>query len=146
MDPMFYDSIRGDTLNSSRRGNLISLLPDEEFSQAPDQNQERAKQYGQLSWRRRSVSGDWFLEWGNDPPRRALTGNAFLLPLILVHVNLDQKRTEEGGEREFVMVTWMPTNHKAIACLAEKLRQDFAIDLPDLDQDGNRVKEYFSRG
>ena len=63
--------------------------------------------------------------------------------MILVHVNLDQKRTEEGGEREFV-IHMDADQPQGNPCLAEKLRQDFAIDLPDLDED-ETATEYFSR-
>ncbi len=85
-----------------------------------------------------------FLEWCEAPPHPKADEPIFA-PLILVHVNLDQQRMEGGGEREFSL-QMDADEPQGNPCLAENLRQEFGIDLPEFDPDENKTAEdYFAR-
>ena len=136
-----FDSIRG-VSQFLQRGNLISLLPDENFRKRLTKIRNEQNTLANSTGDSALFLAIGFLEWCEAPPHPRANEPLFA-PLILVHVNLDQKRTEEGGEREFV-IHMDADQPQGNPCLAEKLRQDFAIDLPDLDED-ETATEYFSR-
>lgn len=136
-------SIRGVSL-FLQKGNLISLLPDEAFRKRLTKIRNEQNTLANSTGDSALFLAIGFLEWCEAEPHPRANEPLFA-PLILVHVNLDQRRTEEGGEREFLlhMDADQPQGNP---CLAEKLRQDFAIDLPDLNLDDNETaNDYFAR-
>ena len=136
-----FGSIRGVT-QFLQRGNLISLLPDETFRKRLTKIRNEQNTLANSTGDSALFLAIGFLEWCEaDPHPRA--NEPLFAPLILVHVNLDQKTTEEGGLRKFI-VHMDADQPQGNPCLAEKLRQDFTIDLPDLDEN-ETAAAYFSR-
>lgn len=114
-----FDSIRG-VSQFLQRGNLISLLPDENFRKRLTKIRNEQNTLANSTGDSALFLAIGFLEWCEAPPHPRANEPLFA-PLILVHVNLDQKRTEEGGEREFV-IHMDADQPQGNPCLAEKLR------------------------
>src|SRR6266516_7483620 len=140
-----WEDIRGSIRGVSQllqKGCLISLLPDETFRKRLTKIRNEQNTLANSTGDSALFLAIGFLEWCEAEPHPRANEPLFA-PLILVHVNLDQRRTEEGGEREFLL--HMDADEpQGNPCLVEKLRQDFAIDLPDLDED-EAANTYFSR-
>lgn len=140
-----WEDIRGSIRGVSQflqKGNLVSLLPDEAFRKRLTKIRNEQNTLANSTGDSALFLAIGFLEWCEAEPHPRANEPLFA-PLVLVHVNLDQRRTEEGGEREFLlhMDADQPQGNP---CLAEKLRQDFAIDLPDLEED-EAANDYFLR-
>ncbi len=136
-------SIRG-VSQFLKKGNLISLLPEETFRKRLTKIRNEQNTLTNSTGDSALFLAIGFLEWCEAEPHPRANDPLFA-PLILVHVNIDQRRTENGGEREYRlhMDTDQPQGNP---CLKEKLRQDFAIDLPDLNLDDNETaNDYFER-
>ena len=136
-----YSSIRGIS-QFLQKGGLLSLLPDEAFRKRLTKIRNEQNTLANSTGDSALFLAIGFLEWCEaEPHPRA--GEPLYAPLVLVHVNLDEQKTEEGGQREFLlrMDVDQPQGNP---CLVEKLRQDFGIDLPDLDEDED-ASAYFSR-
>src|SRR2546426_4119942 len=142
-----WEDIRGSVrgiLQLLQKGTLISLLPEEAFRKRLTRIRNEQNTLANSTGDSALFLAIGFLEWCEAEPHPRANEPLFA-PLILVHVNLDQRRTAEGGEREFLlhMDADQPQGNP---CLAEKLRQDFTIDLPDLNLDDNETaNDYFSR-
>jgi len=136
-----FSSVRG-VSQFLQKGNLISLLPDETFRKRLTKIKNEQNTLANSTGDSALFLAIGFLEWCEPEPHPRANEPLFA-PLILVHVNLDQRRTEEGGEREFLlhMDADQPQGNP---CLAEKLRQDFAIDLPDIEEE-EAPDTYFDR-
>lgn len=140
-----WEDVRGSIRGVSQflqKGNLISLLPDEAFRKRLTKIKNEQNTLANSTGDSALFLAIGFLEWCEAEPHPRANEPLFA-PLILVHVNLDQRRTDEGGERDFLlhMDADQPQGNP---CLAEKLRQDFSMDLPDLDED-EAANTYFSR-
>jgi hypothetical protein len=138
-----WEDIRG-VPQFLRKGNLVSLLSEEAFSKRLTKIRNEQNTLANSTGDSALFLAIGFLEWCEAEPHPRANEPLFA-PLVLVHVNLYQQRTEEGGERGFLlhMDADQPQGNP---CLAEKLRQDFAIDLPDLDLDKDEAANtYFSR-
>ena len=136
-------SIRGVT-QFLQKGNLLSLLPEEAFRKRLTKIRNEQNTLANSTGDSALFLAIGFLEWCEVEPHPRANEPLFA-PLVLVHASLEQKPIEEGGEREFLlhMDADQPQGNP---CLVEKLRQDFAIDLPDLDPDaGEAANDYFSR-
>jgi len=136
-----WEGIRGAS-QSFQKGNLVSLLPDEVFRKRLTKIRNEQNTLANSTGDSALFLAIGFLEWCEAEP--IPKGNEPLCaPLILVHVNLDQRSTEEGGEREFLlhMDADQPQGNP---CLAEKLREDFAMDLPELNEN-EKPSAYFMR-
>ncbi|MEI8043855.1 MAG: DUF4011 domain-containing protein [Verrucomicrobiota bacterium] len=115
------------------RGDLVSLLSEEAF----------AKRLKKIRHEQNSLidsTGDsalflaiGFLEWSEAAPHPK-AGQPMFAPLVLLHVHLEEERSPEGGKRSFYiqMDLDQPQDNP---CLAEKLRQEFSLDLPPLDEE-----------
>lgn len=136
-----FGSIRGVT-QFLQRGNLISLLPDETFRKRLTKIRNEQNTLANSTGDSALFLAIGFLEWCEAEPHPRANEPLFA-PLILVHVNLDQKPAEEGGQRKFI-IQMDADQPQGNPCLAEKLRQDFAIDLPDLDEN-ETAADYFAR-
>jgi len=137
-----FGSIRG-VSQFLEKGNLISLLPDESFRKRLTKIRNEQNTLANSTGDSAMFLAIGFLEWcESEPHPRA--NEPFFAPLILVHVHLDQKPTEEGGEREFLL-QMDADQPQGNPCLAEKLRQDFAIDLPDIEEEEETPENYFAR-
>ncbi len=140
-----WEDIRGSIRGVSQflqKGNLVSLLPEEAFRKRLTKIRNEQNTLANSTGDSALFLAIGFLEWCEAEPHPRANEPLFA-PLILVHVNLDQRRTEEGGEREFLL--HMDADEpQGNPCLVEKLRQDFAIDLPDFDED-EAANTYFSR-
>lgn len=125
-----------------QKGNLVSLLSEETFRKRLTKIRNEQNTLANSTGDSALFLAIGFIEWCEPEPHPRANEPMFA-PLVLVHVNLDQRRTDEGGEREFLlhMDADQPQGNP---CLAEKLRQDFAIDLPDLEED-EAANTYFSR-
>ena len=135
-----WEDVRGSVRGVSQflqKDNLISLLPDEAFRRRLTKIRNEQNTLANSTGDSALFLAIGFLEWC-EAELHPKANEKLFAPLILVHVNLDQRRTEEGGEREFLlhMDSDQPQGNP---CLAEKLRQDFAIDLPDLNLDDNET-------
>jgi very-short-patch-repair endonuclease len=129
----------GQTLQN---GNLISLLPEEAFS-------KRLKKVTHEQNTLINSTGDsalflalGFLEWC-EPEGHARAGEPLFAPLVLVHVNISHQNPLEGGERSFHL-RMDADQPQGNPCLAEKLRRDFGIELPELEEN-ELVTNYLSR-
>ena len=145
LDHEQWEDVRGSIRGVSQflqKGNLISLLSDEAFRKRLTKIKNEQNTLANSTGDSALFLAIGFLEWCEAEPHPRANEPLFA-PLILVHVNLDQRRTDEGGERDFLlhMDADQPQGNP---CLAEKLRQDFAMDLPDLDED-EAANTYFSR-
>lgn len=142
-----WEDIRGAIRGVSQfleKGNLISLLPEEAFHKRLTKIRNEQNTLANSTGDSALFLAVGFLEWCEPEPHPKANEPLFA-PLILIHVNLDQRRTEEGGEREF-RLHMDADQPQGNPCLAEKLRQDFAIDLPDLDLDEDETAaSYFAR-
>jgi len=142
-----WEDVRGSIRGVSQflqKGNLVSLLPDEAFRKRLTKIRNEQNTLANSTGDSALFLAIGFLEWCEAEPHPRANEPLFA-PLILVHVNLDQRRTEEGGEREFI-VHMDVDQPQGNPCLAEKLRQDFALDLPDLDlEEDETANDYFSR-
>ena len=136
-----YSSIRGIS-QFLQKGGLLSLLPDEAFRKRLTKIRNEQNTLANSTGDSALFLAIGFLEWCEAEPHPK-AGEPLYAPLVLVHVNLDEQKTEEGGQREFLlrMDVDQPQGNP---CLVEKLRQDFGIDLPDLDEDED-TNAYFSR-
>jgi len=140
-----WEDMRGSIRGVSQflqKGNLVSLLPDETFRKRLTKIRTEQNTLANSTGDSALFLAIGFLEWSEDEglPKE---NESHFAPLVLVHVNLDQQRTEEGGERE-LLLHMDADQPQGNPCLAEKLRQDFAIDLPDLDEDES-ANDYFLR-
>jgi hypothetical protein len=127
-----------------QKGNLISLLPDEAFRKRMTRIRNEQNTLVNSTGDSALFLAIGFLDWCEPEPHPRANEPLFA-PLILVHVNLEQRRTEEGGERE-ILLHMDADQPQGNPCLAEKLRQDFAIDLPDINVDERETANgYFSR-
>lgn len=140
-----WEDVRGSVRGISQflqKGNLLSLLPDEAFRKRLTKIRNEQNTLTNSTGDSALFLAIGFLEWCEPEPHPRANEPLFA-PLILVHVNLEQRRTEEGGEREFLL--HMDADEpQGNPCLAEKLRQDFTIDLPELEDD-EAPNTYFSR-
>ena len=142
-----WEDVRGSIRGVSQflqKGHLLSLLPEEAFRKRLTRIRNEQNTLANSTGDSALFLAIGFLEWCEAEPHPRANEPLFA-PLVLVHVSLDQKRTEEGGEREFLlhMDADQPQGNP---CLVEKLRQDFAIDLPDINLDeGETADDYFSR-
>jgi hypothetical protein len=137
------DSIRG-MAQFRQKGNLLSKLTSEAFRKRLTKIRNEQNTLANSTGDSALFIAIGFLEWCEAPPHPRADEPLFA-PLILVHVNLDQRRTEGGGEREFLL-QMDADEPQGNPCLAENLRQDFGIDLPDFDPDEDRTADdYFTR-
>jgi hypothetical protein len=142
-----WEDLRGSIRGMSQylqKGNLISLLPEEAFRKRLTKIRSEQNTLSNSTGDSALFLAMGFLEWCEAEPHPRANEPLFA-PLVLVHVALDQRKTEEGGEREFLL--HMDADEpQGNPCLAEKLRQDFSIDLPDLNLEENETAtEYFAR-
>ena len=140
-----WEDIRGSVRGVSQllqKGNLISLLPEEAFQKRLTKIRNEQNTLANSTGDSALFLAIGFLEWSEaEPHPRA--GESLFAPLILVHVNLYQGKKEEGGEREFLL-NMDVDQPQGNPCLAEKIRQDCAIDLPELN-DNETADDYLSR-
>lgn len=140
-----WEDIRGSVRGVSQllqKGNLISLLPEEAFQKRLTRIRNEQNTLANSTGDSALFLAIGFLEWSEaEPHPRA--GESLFAPLILVHVNLYQGKKEEGGEREFLL-NMDVDQPQGNPCLAEKLRQDCALDLPELNDD-ETADDYLSR-
>jgi very-short-patch-repair endonuclease len=124
------------------KGSLISLLPEEPFQKRL--KRIRAEQNTLINSTGDSALflGIGFLEWCESEPHPK-AGEAFFAPLILVHSSLEENPSSEGGDREYFL-SMDADQPQGNPCLVEKLRQDFGLDLPELEEDETAV-HYLSR-
>ena len=125
-----------------QQGNLISLLPEEAFQKRLTKIRNERNTLDNSTGDSALFLAVGFLKWSEDPPHPRANEPLFA-PLIMVHVHLDQCKVEEGGERKFIL-QMDADQPQGNPCLAEKLRQDLAIDLPELDED-EPPQSYFTR-
>src|SRR2546426_4759053 len=140
-----WEDIRGSVrgiLQLLQKGTLISLLPEEAFQKRLTKIRNEQNTLANSTGDSALFLALGFLEWSESEPHPR-AGEALFAPLILLHVNLYQGKKEEGGAREF-LVNMDVDQPQGNPCLAEKLRQDFAIDLPELNDEEN-ADDYFSR-
>ena len=127
-----------------QKGNLLSKLSSEPFRKRLTKIRNEQNTLANSTGDSALFLAIGFLEWCEAPPKPKADEPLFA-PLILVHVNLDQRQTEGGGEREFLL-QMDADEPQGNPCLAENLRQDFGIDLPDFDPDEDKTADnYFSR-
>lgn len=126
-----------------QKGNLISLLSDEPFRKRLAKIRNEQNTLANSTGDSAMFLAIGFLEWCEAEPHPRANEPLFA-PLILVHVNLDQKQTAEGGEREFLL-QMDADQPQCNPCLAEKLRQHFVIDLPDTEARNTKLAGYFIR-
>jgi hypothetical protein len=81
---------------------LLSLLPDETFRKRLTKIRNEQNTLANSTGDSAMFLAIGFLEW-SEPEPHPKANEPLFSPLILVHVNVDQKRTEEGGERDFVL-------------------------------------------
>ena len=137
------DSIRG-MAQFRQKGNLLSKLSSEPFRKRLTKIWNEQNTLANSTGDSALFLAIGFLEWCEAPPHPKADEPLFA-PLILVHVNLDQRRTEGGGAREFLL-QMDADEPQGNPCLAENLRQEFGIDLPDFDPDEDKTADdYFSR-
>lgn len=145
IDQEQWDDIRGTVRGISQivqRGDLISLLPEEAFQKRLTKIRNERNTLENSTGDSALFLAIGFLKWC-EPPPHPKAGEPLFAPLIMVHVHLDQCKIVEGGVRKFVLQMDVD-QPQGNPCLAEKLRQDFAIDLPELDED-EAPNSYFSR-
>ena len=136
-----FDSIRG-VSQFVQKGNLISLLPDETFRKRLTKIRNEQNTLANSTGDSAMFLAIGFLEWCEPEPHPKANEPLFA-PLILVHVNLNQRSAEEGGAREFLL-QMDADQPQGNPCLAEKLRQSFSIDLPDFEEE-EAPEVYFDR-
>jgi len=140
-----WDDIRGSVRGVSQllqQGNLISLLPEEAFQKRLTKIRNERNTLENSTGDSALFLAIGFLNWCEPPPHPKANEPLFA-PLIMIHVHLDQCKIAEGGVRKFVLQMDVD-QPQGNPCLAEKLRQDFGIDLPELDED-ETPNSYFSR-
>lgn len=145
LDHAEWEDIRGSVKRVSQilqQGNLISLLPEEAFQKRLTKIRNERNTLDNSTGDSALFLAVGFLKWSEDPPHPRANEPLFA-PLIMIHVHLDQCKVEEGGERKFVL-QMDADQPQGNPCLAEKLRQDLAIDLPELDED-EQPQSYFTR-
>ncbi len=135
------ESIRG-VAASLQRGDLYSLLTEEAFG-------KRIKKMRQEQNTLTDSTGDsalflamGFLEW-TEPEGHPKAGQQLFAPLVLIHVHLEEVRSTGGGERSNLIEMDLDQAQDN-PCLAEKLRQDFSLDLPLLDEQ-DTISSYLAK-
>ena len=137
-----FSSIQG-VSQFVQKGNLISLLADVAFRKRLTKIKNEQNTLSNSTGDSALFLAIGFLEWCESEPHPK-ANEPFFAPLILVHVHLDQRSTEEGGEHEFLL-QMDADQPQGNPCLVEKLRLDFAIDLPDIEEEEETPDTYFNR-
>lgn len=140
-----WEDLRGSIRGVSQflqRGNLLSLLPEEAFRKRLTKIRNEQNTLANSTGDSALFIAMGFLQWCEPEPHPKANEPLFA-PLVLVHVNLEQRRTDDGGEREFYL-RMDADQPQGNPCIAEKLRQDFELDLPELEED-ETASTYFSR-
>jgi len=124
------------------KGSLISLLPEQLFHKRIAKIRNEQNTLSNSTGDSAMFLAIGFLQWAErEPHPRA--GEKMFAPLILLHVNLEQRKRADGGHRDFLL-RMDADQAQGNPCLAEKLRQDFGFDFPDLLED-ETATQYLSR-
>ena len=130
--------IINDTL---QRGDLISLLPEEAFKKRANRIRKEQNSLSDSTGDSALFLAIGFLQWTEAPPDPK-AGQPIFAPLVLLHVELQELRQEEGGERSYVLrMDGDQPQHNP--CLAEKLRE-FNLELPVLEE-GEDARTYLAK-
>lgn len=137
------ESVRG-VSQFLEKGNLVSLIPEGSFAKRLAKIRDEQTTLANSTGDSALFLAIGFLEWCETEPHPKANESLFA-PLVLVHVALNENKSEKGGERYFTLQMDVD-EPQGNPCLAEKLKQDFALDLPDLNLEENEtVQKYLAR-